>query len=270
MLLGPSLSAIFLTWIAGDKPGLRDLFSKLFRARIPARWYAPLLIPPVLVLILLLTLKTFVSPVYAPNLFLMGVWFGVPAGLLEEIRLDWLRLSQNASSPTQSARREYTARTALGLVALAGHKLPRNRYAPRCILVPVLPGLHFRHDRHACFNFLALRQHKKCPDRSAHAHKLNRLLGHLLPSRCLRQPGSPVVRTLRCRVMARRSDHSKEIRHQPGVLTALQNRLDGDSWSRFAWFFLPVMFWRVVIRELPDRVVRRTNKPDTLFSHARL
>jgi membrane protease YdiL (CAAX protease family) len=85
MLLGPSLSGIFLTWIAGDKPGLRDLFSKLLRSRIPPRWYTPLLIPPVLVLTLLLTLKTFFSSVYTPNLFLMGVWFGVPAGLLEEI-----------------------------------------------------------------------------------------------------------------------------------------------------------------------------------------
>jgi uncharacterized protein len=85
MLLGPSLSGIFLTWIVAGKTGWRDLFSRLLRARIPARWYAPLLIPPVLVLSLLLTLKTCLSPVYTPNLFLMGVLFGVPAGLLEEI-----------------------------------------------------------------------------------------------------------------------------------------------------------------------------------------
>jgi membrane protease YdiL (CAAX protease family) len=85
MLLGPSLSAIFLTWIAAGRPGFRDLFSKLLRARILPRWYAPLVIPPVLVLTLLLTLKTFLSPAYTPNLFLMGVLFGVPAGLLEEI-----------------------------------------------------------------------------------------------------------------------------------------------------------------------------------------
>jgi membrane protease YdiL (CAAX protease family) len=85
MLLGPSLSSIFLTWILDGPTGLRDLFSRLLRARIRPRWYAPLLIPPVLVLTLLLTLKAFVSPVYTPNLFLVGVWFGVPAGLLEEI-----------------------------------------------------------------------------------------------------------------------------------------------------------------------------------------
>jgi membrane protease YdiL (CAAX protease family) len=85
MLLGPSLSGIFLTAIVEGKTGLRDLLSRLLRARIPARWYAPLLIPPVLVLTVLFTLKTFLSPVYTPNLFLLGVLFGLPAGLLEEI-----------------------------------------------------------------------------------------------------------------------------------------------------------------------------------------
>src|ERR1700726_3544947 len=85
MLLGPSLSAIFLTWFSAGRRGLRDLFSRLLRTRIPLRWYSALLIPPVLVLTLLLTLKAFLSPVYTPNLFLLGVLFGVPAGLLEEI-----------------------------------------------------------------------------------------------------------------------------------------------------------------------------------------
>jgi len=85
MLLGPSLSGIFLTWIFAGKAGLRDLFSKLVRAGMRPRWYVPLLIPPILVLTLLLALKTFLSPLYTPNLFLMGVLFGVPAGLLEEI-----------------------------------------------------------------------------------------------------------------------------------------------------------------------------------------
>src|ERR1700732_2435500 len=85
MLLGPSLSGIVLTWVVAGKTGFRDLFSSVLRARIRPRWYGPLLIPPVLVLTILFTLKTFLSPVYTPNLFLMGVSFGVPAGLLEEI-----------------------------------------------------------------------------------------------------------------------------------------------------------------------------------------
>src|SRR6202795_2097257 len=85
MLLGPSLSGMVLTGLTAGKAGLRDLFSRVLPAGIRPHWYAPLFIPPVLVLTLLFMLKTFLSPVYTPNLFLMGVFFGVPAGLLEEI-----------------------------------------------------------------------------------------------------------------------------------------------------------------------------------------
>jgi len=44
-----------------------------------------LLLPPALVLTVLLFLERFVSPVYAPNHFLIGILFGIPAGFLEEI-----------------------------------------------------------------------------------------------------------------------------------------------------------------------------------------
>jgi membrane protease YdiL (CAAX protease family) len=57
----------------------------MFRARVPPGWYTALLIPPVLVLTVLLFLQRFVSPVYAPNRFFMGILFGLPAGFLEEI-----------------------------------------------------------------------------------------------------------------------------------------------------------------------------------------
>jgi CAAX protease family protein len=85
MLLGPSLGGIVLTRIVDGKDGLRDLFSRMFLARVPAGWYRALLIPPVLVLTVLLFLQRFVSPVYAPNHFFIGILFGIPAGLLEEI-----------------------------------------------------------------------------------------------------------------------------------------------------------------------------------------
>jgi membrane protease YdiL (CAAX protease family) len=85
MLLGPSLTGIALTRIVDGKNGVRDLFSRMFRWRFPTRWYSAVLIPPTLVLTVLLVLKTYVSPSYAPNLFLLGVLFGVPAGYLEEI-----------------------------------------------------------------------------------------------------------------------------------------------------------------------------------------
>jgi hypothetical protein len=44
-----------------------------------------LLVPPSLILIVLLFLKIFVSPIYAPNRFLVGISFGVIAGFVEEV-----------------------------------------------------------------------------------------------------------------------------------------------------------------------------------------
>jgi membrane protease YdiL (CAAX protease family) len=85
MLLGPSAVGILLTRLIDGPTGLRDLFSRMRRVNVPARWYAPLLIPPVLVLTILSCMKTFVSPVFAPNRFFIGIGFGFVAGFFEEI-----------------------------------------------------------------------------------------------------------------------------------------------------------------------------------------
>lgn len=85
MLLGPSLAGIVLTRTVDGRSGLRVLLSQMFRARVAPRWYMPLLLPPALVLTVLLLLEAFVSPLYAPNRFFMGILFGIPAGFLEEI-----------------------------------------------------------------------------------------------------------------------------------------------------------------------------------------
>ncbi|HEY6251573.1 MAG TPA: CPBP family intramembrane glutamic endopeptidase [Candidatus Angelobacter sp.] len=85
MLLGPSVTGIFLTRIIDGSSGLRSLFSRMLAARFALRWYAALLIPPVLVPLVLLCLERFVSSVYAPRHFFFGIAFAIPAGLLEEI-----------------------------------------------------------------------------------------------------------------------------------------------------------------------------------------
>ena len=82
MLLGPTHTGLLLTKRFGSGA---DLLSGLGRWRVSPRWYAPLLIPPALILAVLFALKVFVSPRYAPNWFWFGLAFGVPAGFLEEI-----------------------------------------------------------------------------------------------------------------------------------------------------------------------------------------
>jgi uncharacterized protein len=84
MLLGPSLSGLALTGIVGGRAALGGLSSRMGRARLPARWYAALLLPPLAILAALFCLQS-ASPVFAPGRFLMGLLFGVPAGWLEEI-----------------------------------------------------------------------------------------------------------------------------------------------------------------------------------------
>lgn len=85
MLFGPSLSGILLARIVDGPAGLRSLFARIFSPKIPARWFAALLLPPAIVLTVLFLLKTFVSSAYTPNRFYIGILFGIPAGVLEEI-----------------------------------------------------------------------------------------------------------------------------------------------------------------------------------------
>jgi uncharacterized protein len=48
MLAGPSVAGVWLTFVVSGRDGWRDFRRRLTRWRIPARWYAPLLVAPVI------------------------------------------------------------------------------------------------------------------------------------------------------------------------------------------------------------------------------
>src|SRR5262249_48250170 len=85
MLFGPSLAGIVLTRVLDGNAGLSDLFCRMRTARVGVRWYALLLLPPLLVRVTLALMSRMVSPSFSPNHFYPGILFGVPAGFLEEI-----------------------------------------------------------------------------------------------------------------------------------------------------------------------------------------
>ena len=85
MIVGPACAGITLTFIRGGKDALGALYSKLNPKLIPGRWYLPLLIPPVAILVVLTFLSLTISKDYSPRLFLAGFGFGIPAGIMEEI-----------------------------------------------------------------------------------------------------------------------------------------------------------------------------------------
>jgi len=85
MLLGPSIAGFALTRIVDGKSGVHDLFLRMRRVRVPVRWYSALLIPACLIMVVLACMRAFVSADFAPNTFVIGIGFGIPAGFLEEI-----------------------------------------------------------------------------------------------------------------------------------------------------------------------------------------
>jgi membrane protease YdiL (CAAX protease family) len=84
MLGAPTLVGIGMTYICDGRQGLRDLLSRMTKWKVPGRWYATLLIFPVLILVVLIPLSILVTPKLSPTFFLPGILMGLFAGFLEE------------------------------------------------------------------------------------------------------------------------------------------------------------------------------------------
>jgi uncharacterized protein len=109
MAAGPTIAALLLTGVTDGKQGYRVLVRRLTRWRIGARWYALLLLSPLLIVATLAMLR-FASPVFIPRLFttedplaLIGfsIAAGLAAGLFEEV--GWTGFV----TPRMLARRAY-------------------------------------------------------------------------------------------------------------------------------------------------------------------
>lgn len=86
MLAGPLVAGLTLTAIFDGRRGFVDLFHRLRRVAVSARWYALALLPiPLLLLAVLLPLSAWVSPDYRPTFLAFGIAAGLLAGFFEEI-----------------------------------------------------------------------------------------------------------------------------------------------------------------------------------------
>src|SRR5829696_920409 len=94
VLVGPSVSGIVLTGLVYGREGFRDLFIRMRRWRVGARWYAVALLTAPLVSTAVLIPLSLISPVFLPGIFaseakvsfvLMGIVVGLIVGIFEEL-----------------------------------------------------------------------------------------------------------------------------------------------------------------------------------------
>lgn len=85
VLAGPFVAGLAMTYFVNGRPGLQDLVSRMARWQVGGRWYAALLIFPILLLLVSLMLSTWVSPQLNPIFFTPGIMMGLLAGLIEEV-----------------------------------------------------------------------------------------------------------------------------------------------------------------------------------------
>ena len=119
VLAGPLVAGLALTSLVDGRAGLRRLASRAARWRVGARWYAALLIFPVLLLAVSLALAASVSPELSPIFFAPGILMGLLAGLIEEV--GWTGFAYPLMRSKQNILRTAIA---LGLLHALWHIVP--------------------------------------------------------------------------------------------------------------------------------------------------
>ena len=119
VLAGPLVAGFAMAYLVNGRAGLRDLASRTARWRVGARWYAALLIFPVLLLAVSLALAASVSPELSPIFFAPGILMGLLAGLIEEV--GWTGFAYPLMRAKQNILR---AAIALGLLHALWHIVP--------------------------------------------------------------------------------------------------------------------------------------------------
>ena len=84
MLGAPFGIGILMSYLADGRKGLSDLFSRMRKSRVGARWYLPLTIFPILIASVMLVLSVVVSPKMVPSFVVPFIFIGLFSGSLEE------------------------------------------------------------------------------------------------------------------------------------------------------------------------------------------
>jgi hypothetical protein len=186
---------------------------------VPFWWHAWLLVPPIAVPLVLSVLKTFVSSVYTPNRFYVGVLFGVTAGILEEI--GWMGFAYPKMSQRFSP---FRAAVFLGLLWGIWH-LPVIDFLGaatphRAAWFPFFLAFMSGHERDARDHCVGVHQHRESPAGSTLAHQVDWFVGRFQPGRCDAHAGGVLVCRLRCASLARsagprRSSSQRRFRRIP-------------------------------------------------------
>jgi uncharacterized protein len=133
MLTGPTIAGLLMTGLVRGRAGYRDLFSRLLRWRVGARWYAVALLTAPLVSIAVLLALSLASPAFLPGIFasganpsslLFGIAAALAAGTFEE--LGWTGFA------TPELRRRYSVLAAgliMGVLWGAWHLLTNDFWA---------------------------------------------------------------------------------------------------------------------------------------------